>query len=107
MAQGKVHVGDIGTTFRVQFRDEDGDVIDVSSASTMEIRLEKPNNGTVTTKTGVHTTDGTDGQIEYVSVSGDIDVGEDGLWSYMGKAVVGTATWHSDTFTFRVHPILS
>lgn len=68
---------------------EDGSALNISSASKKDIILKKPD-GTTSTKTGVFATDGTDGKIKYLTVSGDLDI--DGRWGVQGDLVVGTFT---------------
>ena len=100
-----VHVGDIGTALEVLVREYDFttetySVVDISTATTMQIKLQKPN-GTVVTKTGVFSTDGTDGKMRYVTISGDLD--EAGFWRIQGY--VETASWQGYTSLgeFEVH----
>lgn len=57
---------------------EDDVVVDVSTCTTKQMILRKPN-GAVLTKTAVFDTDGIDGKLKYLTVSGDLDVA--GSWS--------------------------
>ena len=67
----------IGYAITVTIEDENGSAVDVSGASTLSMVLQDPSNNN-TTKTAVNNTDGTDGKIKYVTVSGDLD--EAGRW---------------------------
>jgi hypothetical protein len=81
----EVHVGDIGTIIRLTIKDQDKAVIDLSSATTKQIILGLPA-GTSSTKTAVFFSDGTDGVIQYVTVSGDLSVS--GPWKVQGRIVL-------------------
>ena len=94
-----IHNGDVGTTFRLTITDTAGTAIDISAASTKKIYFYAPD-GSKLAKTAVFTTDGKDGQIEYVSVSGDIDV--TGAWLAQGYIEAGTSKYYSEKITFDV-----
>ncbi len=105
MAIGEIHKGDIGTAFRATLKDQNNDVQDVSTATTLKLKFRKPNNGDVIEKTAALYTDGTDGVIQYVTISAD-DLDETGIWSIQAYVIIGGATHHSDVDTFRVEPNL-
>lgn len=89
----------IGTAFKATIK-EDGVALDVSGVSTKAIDFKKPD-GTVVSKTASFVTDGTDGQIEYVTVNGDLNVV--GEWKFEGYvAGLGGWTGASDTHSFVV-----
>ena len=102
MSANEIHVGDIGTVLTVTVKDDTA-VVDISSATTKQIILRKPS-GTNLEKTGVFVTDGSDGQMKYTTVSGDLS--EAGDWSVQAKVVLTSGTWFSDVSTFTVHPNL-
>ncbi len=94
MASFNPKVGDIGVEIVVNFPtcDCDGKIIplDVSTATTIEICLRKPDQLTIVTFTAVFSTcgvgDGTDGSISYTTVSAtDLDVA--GTWAVSGKVI--------------------
>lgn len=95
----EVQYGDIGTLFKIRIVDQDGDVEDVSTATTKEIIFRRPD-GTTLTKTASLTTDGTDGYIEYSSVNGDLDML--GVWELQARIVKGGNDWHGTVKKFRV-----
>jgi len=79
-----VVAGDFGvTTFIVRFVDTDGSNVDISSYTTLQILL-APANGSTTTFTAAFTTDGTDGRIQYQTVTGNIPSTASGLWKISG-----------------------
>lgn len=99
MPANPINVGDV-VTFRVTVTDQDGSAVDVSGASTKQIKLRKPS-GTVLTKTASFTTDGSDGKIEYQTANTDLDVA--GVWGIQAY-VVGTGYENSTRAdSFRVY----
>jgi len=99
MAANEIHLNDIGTIFELTLMD-DTVVVDVSTAITKEIIFEKPDK-TTTVQTASFTTDGTDGKIRYVVISGDLD--QIGSWRIQGKVTLPTGTWSSDISKFKVY----
>jgi len=95
----EIHVGDIGTIFRVTLMDGSS-VLDVSGATTLEIIFKKPNNSNLT-KTAILTGDGTDGIVQYTTVIGDLDSA--GKWAMQANVVLSAGSWKSNVSTFRVH----
>lgn len=95
----EIHVGDIGTIIRGTAKDGSA-IVDVSTATTKDFIFRKPD-GTVITRSTVFTTDGTNGQIEYVTVSGDLD--RAGTWSVQLHIILPTGEWKSDIFKFDVY----
>jgi hypothetical protein len=81
-------------------QDSESAAIDVSAASTITFYLVKPDN-TVATRTGTFYTDGTDGKVQYVTISGDLD--QIGLWSVYVYVVVSGQELTSDETSFFVY----
>ncbi len=100
MPKEEVHLNDVGTKFLVTIQDG-GTVVDVSSASALKILFQKPDGTTNEEKAASLEGAGTDGQIKYVTVSGDMDTV--GKWSIQGKVTIGTGTWYSEKASFFVH----
>jgi hypothetical protein len=105
MAQGDIQKGDIGAAFILTIKDQDGAVVDVSGATTKQIKFLKPDGLTVLTKSAVFETDGTDGKIKYVTVSDDLDVA--GYWARQGYVVMPGGSWHTDRRRFYVSETVS
>lgn len=103
MAVDEIHEGDIGTSLEVTVKDG-ALAIDISSATTKDIFLEKPD-GTVLTKAGVFVTDGSDGKVKYDTVDGDLDTV--GNWRIQVHIVTANGEWKSDIETFQVHANLA
>lgn len=95
----EIHEGDIGTKLLVTVVD-DGVVVDISVATTLEIFIKKPD-GTLLSRTGVLETDGTDGKMYYITVSGDTDVA--GTYKIQGRVVLPGGSYYTSTATFKVH----
>lgn len=96
---GCVYTDDEGTVLRVKIVDADEVAIDVSTATARTIYLTKTD-GTVVAKTAVFTTDGTDGLIEYTTVTSDFDML--GIWSIQGRVEMPTGKWRSYKGYFEV-----
>jgi hypothetical protein len=74
--------------------------LDISSATTLEYRLRKPD-ATVATWTAAFTNDGTDGKIYYATVAGDLD--QTGVWLLEARVVDVAGDWRTKTqIQFRV-----
>lgn len=95
----EIRKNDVGTELRVTLTDS-GTAVDVSTATTLQIKLKAPS-GTVSTKTASYVTNGTNGQIKYVTQSGDLS--ETGTWRWQAYVVIGTSSWHSEMQSFKVH----
>lgn len=104
MAENEIHVGDVGTTIEVTLT-EDGSIVDISTATTKEIKIKGPH-GAVNTKIATFVTNGTDGKLEFVSVAGDFN--RDGVWRIQAKVILNSpaGTWNSDLGEFTVFPNL-
>lgn len=98
-----IHKNDVGTELVVAFVDEEGEVIDISTADPKQIILRKPG-GTVVTLDGVFDTDGTDGLLKYTTAQDgdDYDLDRAGTWEIQGYAVIGSAKWRTSINTFLV-----
>jgi len=99
-----VHNGDIGTIFRLTITDTAGTAIDVSTASVKYINFQDPS-GVRMQKTAAFYTDGTDGKIQYTSVSGDID--SVGTWQIQGYVETSLGKFWTEKDTFKVYSTLA
>ena len=95
----QIHEGDIGTKLLVTVTD-DGSIVDISSASTLDIFIKKPD-GTILSRSGTLETDGTDGKMYYITVLGDLDVA--GKYKLQGRVVIASGSFYTSTATFTVH----
>jgi len=101
MAIGEIHLSDVNTIFESEIRDNNDVTLNISSATIKNFLFSKPNT-TAITRSGVFTTDGTDGLLRYTTVSGDLDAV--GIWCYQINVAFSGGNWHSDTTQFRVEP---
>lgn len=107
-AREELHVGDEGTIIRLKLYDGD-DVVDISPASgqTMQLKFKKPS-GTVVAKDAVFTTDGTDGQLQYVTEADSANIlDEAGEWLVQALVEFETGKWHSEKLRFLVRDVLA
>jgi hypothetical protein len=100
----EVHVDDVGTSLRCTIYDEDGEIVDLSDATELVIKLKSPS-GVTSSKSASLYTDGTDGIIEYITEDGDID--EEGKWQLQGYVEVGGGHFSSSIHDFFVECNLS
>ena len=87
MAAGDVRVGDVGVILEVQFVDTSAVAVDISTGTTLQIRITRPN-GITLTKTATFSAAGVDGKIRYTSVAADFNVA--GTYQIQGRAVWAT-----------------
>jgi hypothetical protein len=106
-----IYVGDIGTIFRVTATEcvaGTDSAVDISGATSLAFTFQKPD-GTTLGKADPDvalTTDGTDGKVEYASISGDLD--QDGVWKLQARFVLSGGQEFATTIaTFDVDPVLS
>lgn len=100
----QAQVNDIGTAFRVTVYDTTstgGSVVaDISDAITLKMIFRRPD-GTSFEKTASFTSDGSDGQIQYITV--DSDLNQSGSWSLQAYIVTPAGSWHTNTACFKVY----
>lgn len=100
MSLPEIHVDNIGTIFRAEIRNQDNVIVDLSAATTLEMRFRKPDRATVLIKTAVVVTDGSDGQIQYITIAGDLDVA--GPWIRQARVVIPAGEFWTEKITFDV-----
>jgi hypothetical protein len=99
----KFRKNDEGAALELIFK-ENGVVVDISSATSKLIKLQKPD-GTVLTKSGSFATTGTDGKLWYVIEHGILDV--IGEWMAEGYVELsGGKKLHTTISRFEVEKIL-
>lgn len=96
----KVHVGDVGTIFEATVRDQDDALVDVRTATTLQMLFKKPDGSLLTKAATVVNVGVLDGKIKYVSIAGDID--QAGEWFSEGRVVTPVGDWGSDVGAFTV-----
>ena len=99
MAANEIHVNDIGTIFTITVKDGSS-AVNISSASAKQVVIKKPS-GTKLTKDTAFVTDGTDGQMKYTIVSGDLD--EAGTYKLQVYLTISDGTFYTDITSFKVY----
>lgn len=95
----EIHEDDVGTKLLATIID-DGEVVDISSASSFTLLIKKPN-GVLLAKPATLETNGTDGKIYYITVAGDLD--EAGVYKIQGLVVLPNGSFYTSIVTFKVH----
>ena len=95
----EIHVDDIGVNFNITVMN--GSVpLDVSNADNIYIIFQKPD-GSDLIKTASLITDGTDGNIRYTTVAGDLD--QVGTWQIQAKVDFTISVFSTDIQKFKVY----
>jgi hypothetical protein len=102
MAASEIHIGDIGTEFRITITEDSG-IVDLSSSTNITITFSRPD-GTINSVSAGFYTDGTDGIISYQSIEGDLTVA--GMYKIQAKVEFSSQMYYSSIQTFRVYPNL-
>lgn len=95
-----IHVGDVGTVFRLTIVETDGVTPIPIQTATIKNILFKKSNGTKVTKSATFVTDGSDGLIQYIGLAGDIDVS--GPWWMQGYIEMPSGKFYSSEVPFTV-----
>lgn len=100
-----IHVGDVGTIFRLTIVENDGTTVVPVQTATVKKILFKKSDGTKVSKTAAFYTDGSDGIIQYTGLAGEID--KAGVWYMQGYVEMPSGKFYSETVRFVVHENLS
>ena len=95
----EIHYGDIGVNFNITVMNGTA-ALNVSNANSINIIFQKPD-GSDLTKTATLVTNGTDGNIRYTSVSGDLD--QVGTWQIQARVDFGASVFSTDIQKFKVY----
>lgn len=95
----EIHLGDVGTVFRVNLVDC-GVAVDLTGYTALNIIFQKPDNSTVT-QTATLFGAATGGVIEYTTIADDLD--QTGIWRLQAEVTLPTGKWRSDIEKFRVY----
>ena len=96
MPDAYIYAGNWGHTHTITVTDEDGDIVDVSGATTKEIVFQR-RGGSEITKEATFVTDGTDGQLRYTVESGEEETVDRvaGSWSRWAHVVFADGEYTS------------
>jgi hypothetical protein len=105
MREESLQVGAIGAKIEVLIVEFDNAAnadapVDLSSASTLSIRLKRPDNTTVS-RTGIISTNGTDGKMHMLTIDGDINI--EGTYYIQGKVIFAGWDGYSSVGKFEVN----
>lgn len=100
-----LRVGQVGAEIVVQFTDPAGAAVDVSGASTLQIRLQPPGANTASVLSASLLTDGTDGRVVYRTTNTTLSVV--GAYQIEGYASWGTYDLPTEIGRFDVGPVLT
>lgn len=100
MSNNEIHLEDIGTRIIATITNVDGDVVDISSATTKQFVFTKPDGSSVT-KNATLTNSGSDGMMHYTTEDGFLN--QVGYWEIQGYVVIGTNEWHTSISRFKVY----
>jgi hypothetical protein len=98
MASNEIHVGDVGTVFQRTIMDNDV-AVDVSAATVKQYIFVRPD-GSKLTVSAAFATNGTDGVLQYATVSGDLSM--PGQWRLQVYLELPAGKWKSDVGLFDV-----
>lgn len=99
-----MRVSDYGYKIKITLKDSQGIVVNLSSATGLDLILRRPDN-TVLEVTPSLFTDGTDGVVQYVTAPGDLS--KLGTWKCQVKVTYSGALYHSTIGSFKVSLILA
>lgn len=84
--------------------EEDGNPVDISTASVKQFVFRKANTGALLTVAADFVTDGTNGQLKYITIANDLS--EHGTWQMQVALTLPTWTGRSGIVEFAVDPLL-
>lgn len=97
----EIHVGDVGTQFIVTIYNQEEQVQNISSSTSLLINFLPPSRTGFSKEASLYT-NGTDGKLLYVLQEGDID--EAGEWSYQCVLQFPSGAWRTNIEKFTVYP---
>lgn len=95
----EIRVGDIGTQLELEIQ-ENSVPLNVSTNTTMDITLKRPDN-TAITRAGTFQTSGADGKIVFTTIAGDLTI--EGTYKIQAFIVLPAWTGYSSIGEFEVH----
>lgn len=94
----EIHVGNI-TQFKITVATCDETPINLSTATTMDFLLQKPD-GSLLIRAGGFYTDGTDGIVVYTTTTSDLD--QQGSWRYQLHLIYDSNEQYTNIVKFKV-----
>lgn len=106
MPTASIHVGDVGTVFADTIRDEDGAIINLSTASSKTVKFGRADGTVSAVLTADFDTDGTDGVLKYETIAGTLGStnADAGQWTYQFFVTINGKPFHGDVQQFYLKP---
>lgn len=98
-----IRVSDIGVDIRLRVKDDDGNIVNISSAMVKRYDFAKPN-GTTYSATASFVTDGSEGLLYYQTLTGEID--QEGIWELQLYLELSYGKYRSTKIKFKVEEII-
>ena len=95
-----VQLGAVGTVLEATVTDN-GVVVPLDGATTLQLKLRKPDGATTVTKTAVLSSTGLDGKMQYVTEEAT-DLDQAGPWKIQGYVVLPDWAGHTRIAEFKV-----
>ena len=99
-----IRLEDVGVDIRLQVKNDDGNIVDISTAAIKEYQFIKPDRNTYKVNADF-VTDGKDGLLSYITVIDEIN--QEGLWELQLYIVFNAGSFHSTKIRFRVESIIN
>lgn len=96
----EIHVGDTGTQFIATIKDQDGNIFNLSSATSLKFRFLSPQNESEDKTASLYTT-GADGKMVYITEADTFSVS--GKWKYQAIIEFASAIWYTNVIPFMVY----
>lgn len=100
MSANEIHVGDIGTIFKINVKDGAA-VVSLTGTTSQQIVFRRPDLTTLTDNVS-YFTDGADGIVTYIIATGTFN--QAGTYQFQIVYANNAGTWHSDLVSFDVYP---
>jgi hypothetical protein len=97
----QIHVGDTGTGFQGVAKKGNGDIIDISDATLITMKITKPDDTELIVNANFGT-DGTDGIFRYETEASDLDI--PGHYKLQAFLQTPDGAWRSNIISFTVYP---
>jgi|SRR5882724_6894517 len=98
--QPNCQVGDVGVRILLTLVDQDGNAIDISTGTSLTIKVEYPD-GTSVDKTALLYSGGVDGKLYYDTIANDLS--QAGQYFVQGEVTIGGKTKNSARGLFNVN----
>lgn len=102
MSANEIHVGDVGTLFKINVKDGAA-IVSLTGTTSKQIVFKRPDATTYTGNLSFYT-NGSDGIVTFLITSGLLN--QQGVFQFQVVYTNAAGTWHSDLVSFDVWPNL-